>query len=39
MTIRHDSYDRKSFMRGIETAVRAVMALDRYVYGMENLLQ
>jgi len=39
LTIRHDSYDRKSFMRGIETAVRAVMALDRYVYGMENLLQ
>ncbi len=38
LTIRHDSYDRKSFMSGVKVSVDTVMNLDQLVYGLENIL-
>lgn len=38
LTIRHDSYDRESFMTGVKVAVETVMKLNGYVYGLENIL-
>jgi 4-hydroxy-tetrahydrodipicolinate reductase len=38
LTIRHDSYNRKSFMSGIKLAVETVMNLDILVYGLENII-
>ncbi len=38
LTIRHDSLSRESFMPGVVLAVRKVMALDRAVFGLEQLL-
>ncbi|MHB8618752.1 MAG: 4-hydroxy-tetrahydrodipicolinate reductase [Chloroflexota bacterium] len=38
LTLRHDSTDRVSFMQGVLLAVRGVMALDRLVVGLDNLL-
>lgn len=38
LTIRHDSYDRSSFMTGVALACQKVVALDQLVYGLENLL-
>jgi 4-hydroxy-tetrahydrodipicolinate reductase len=39
LTIRHDSYDRESFMPGVLLAVRQVGSLDRSpVIGLEHLL-
>ncbi|MEW6065315.1 MAG: 4-hydroxy-tetrahydrodipicolinate reductase [Bacillota bacterium] len=38
LSIRHDSISRESFMPGLILAVRKVMALDRLVYGLENIL-
>jgi len=38
LTIRHDSFNRTSFMPGVILAVRAVMTLSGVVYGLENLL-
>lgn len=38
LTIRHDSYDRSSFMTGVKVSVETVMKLDGYVYGLENIL-
>jgi 4-hydroxy-tetrahydrodipicolinate reductase len=39
LTIRHDSYDRRSFMPGVLLAIRRVATLDRSpVVGLENLL-
>ncbi len=38
LTIRHDSYDRSSFMPGVLMAARKVMELKGLVYGLENLL-
>jgi 4-hydroxy-tetrahydrodipicolinate reductase len=39
LTIRHDSYDRKSFMPGIIMAVKRVQELRGVVYGLENILE
>ena len=39
LTIRHDSYDRSSFMHGIQLSIKAIMSLEEYVYGLENILQ
>jgi 4-hydroxy-tetrahydrodipicolinate reductase len=39
LTIRHDSYNRKSFMSGIKLAVETVMKLDILVYGLENIIE
>ncbi|MGX7419243.1 4-hydroxy-tetrahydrodipicolinate reductase [Carnobacterium gallinarum] len=38
LTIRHDSYDRTSFMTGVALGCEKVMELDVLVYGLENLL-
>lgn len=38
LTIRHDSYDRVSFMSGVKLAVDTVMNLDTLVYGLENII-
>jgi 4-hydroxy-tetrahydrodipicolinate reductase len=38
LTIRHDSYDRSSFMTGVALACRKVMTLNELIYGLEKLL-
>lgn len=38
LTIRHDSYDRSSFMSGVSLACEKVMEIKELVYGLENLL-
>lgn len=38
LTLRHDSYDRVSFMSGVNLGIKKVMALDTLVYGLEHLL-
>ena len=37
-TIRHDSYDRNSFMSGVKLSVETVMKMDGLVYGLENII-
>lgn len=37
-TIRHDSYDRNSFMSGVKLSVETVMNIDYLVYGLENII-
>lgn len=39
LTIRHDSYDRVSFMSGVKLAVETVMNLNTLVYGLENIIE
>ncbi len=39
LTIRHDSYDRLSFMSGVKLAVDTVMNLNTLVYGLENIIE
>lgn len=38
LTIRHDSYDRSSFMTGVALACTKVMEHEKLIYGLENLL-
>lgn len=38
LTIRHDSFDRISFMPGVVLSVRHVMKNNEFVYGLENIL-
>ena len=38
LTIRHDSYDRKSFMPGVLLALRKSRDLKDVIYGLENLI-
>jgi 4-hydroxy-tetrahydrodipicolinate reductase len=38
LTIRHDSYDRESFMPGVLLAVRKVSQTSGLTYGLEHLL-
>ncbi|KAF1298081.1 4-hydroxy-tetrahydrodipicolinate reductase [Enterococcus sp. JM4C] len=38
LTIRHDSYDRSSFMGGVALGCEAVMKENELIYGLENLL-
>lgn len=38
LTIRHDSFDRASFMPGVILAVKKVMLENKMLYGLENLL-
>jgi 4-hydroxy-tetrahydrodipicolinate reductase len=38
LTIRHDSYDRKSFMPGVLLALRKSVGLKDVIYGLENLI-
>lgn len=39
LTIRHDTYNRSSFMTGVKLAVDSVMKIDTFVYGLENILE
>jgi 4-hydroxy-tetrahydrodipicolinate reductase len=39
LTIRHDSYDRESFMPGVLLAVRKVSQTSGLTYGLEHLLE
>lgn len=39
LTIRHDSYNRASFMSGVKLAVDTVLNLDTLVYGLENIIE
>ena len=38
LTIRHDSYDRASFMGGVNLGIKAVVKRQELVYGLEKLL-
>lgn len=38
MTLRHDSYDRKSFMTGVNLGIKEVVKKKELVYGLEYLL-
>ena len=37
-TLRHDSFNRQSFMSGISFSINQVMELKELVYGLENIL-
>jgi 4-hydroxy-tetrahydrodipicolinate reductase len=39
LTIRHDSYNRASFMSGVKLAIETVMTVDLLVYGLENIME
>lgn len=39
LSIRHDSYHRESFMSGVKVAVKTVVNLDTFVYGLENIIE
>lgn len=39
LSIRHDSYNRASFMSGVKVAVESVMKINTFVYGLENILE
>lgn len=39
LTIKHDSYNRESFMAGIKLAINKVMNMEELVYGLENILE
>lgn len=39
LSIRHDSFNRESFMSGVKLAVDSIMKLDILVYGLENLME
>ena len=38
LTLRHDSYDRVSFMTGVNLAIKKVVDHTQLVYGLEHLL-
>ena len=38
LTIRQDSFDRKSFMSGVKVALEQVHTLDQLVVGLEQIL-
>ncbi|MGQ7496214.1 dihydrodipicolinate reductase C-terminal domain-containing protein [Streptococcus suis] len=38
LTIRHDSYDRISFMGGVNLGIKEVVKRSQLVYGLEHLL-
>lgn len=38
LTIRHDSFDRSSFMGGVALGCKEVMKRNELIYGLENLL-
>lgn len=38
LTLRHDSYDRISFMGGVNLGIKKVVNIDTLVYGLEHLL-
>ncbi|EJN93760.1 4-hydroxy-tetrahydrodipicolinate reductase [Streptococcus ratti] len=38
LTLRHDSYDRISFMSGVNLGIKEVVKREQLVYGLEHLL-
>ncbi|WP_085523570.1 4-hydroxy-tetrahydrodipicolinate reductase [Tuberibacillus sp. Marseille-P3662] len=38
LTVKHDSFNRKSFMSGVRYAVDTVMNLDTIVYGLDQIM-
>lgn len=38
LTLRHDSYDRISFMSGVNLGIKEVVQQEQLVYGLEHLL-
>ncbi|PKR85889.1 4-hydroxy-tetrahydrodipicolinate reductase [Heyndrickxia camelliae] len=38
LTIRHDSYNRASFMSGVKVSINTVLNIATLVYGLENIL-
>ena len=38
LTIRQDSFDRSSFMQGVQVALEKVMDLQELVFGLEKIL-
>ncbi len=38
LTIRHDSFDRISFMPGVILSIRYVMTHNDFIYGLDNIL-
>ncbi|EMC00221.1 4-hydroxy-tetrahydrodipicolinate reductase [Streptococcus mutans] len=38
LTLRHDSYDRISFMSGVNLGIKEVVQREQIVYGLEHLL-
>ncbi|MCH1624725.1 4-hydroxy-tetrahydrodipicolinate reductase [Fredinandcohnia quinoae] len=39
LSIRHDSFNRESFMSGVKVSVETVMNLEVLVYGLENIIE
>ncbi|MCM3586522.1 4-hydroxy-tetrahydrodipicolinate reductase [Mesobacillus maritimus] len=39
LSIRHDSYNRASFMSGVKLAVDTVIENNSFVYGLENIIE
>ena len=39
LTVRHDSFNRASFMTGVKLSVETVMKIDSLVYGLENIIE
>ena len=38
LTLRHDSFNRGSFMSGIELSVKEIMKQDTLIYGLEDII-
>lgn len=38
LTIRHDSFNRGSFMSGVALSINKVMEIENLVYGLENII-
>lgn len=39
LTIRHDSFNRGSFMSGVTLSVKKVMELEELIYGLEHIIE
>ncbi|MFT8320539.1 MAG: 4-hydroxy-tetrahydrodipicolinate reductase [Bacillus sp. (in: firmicutes)] len=39
LTLRHDSYNRTSFMSGVKLAVDEVLKVNALIYGLENIME
>lgn len=39
LTLKHDSYNRTSFMSGVRFAVDEVLKANVLIYGLENIME
>lgn len=39
LLIRHDSYNRASFMSGVKLSLKTVMSLETLIYGLEHIIE